>query len=445
MQVRPAGVLTNGHTYSEPVVTQTFDGVADAEKRSLVLLNGRNTLQRPVSMIDTLAHLRQEPTPELDLNTEKSPVEKSADKPLPPASPAVETPSPVSVAPPSTVQQVPPPPSSTPPVQTPPPSAVPLPVSPLSQASSPKGKGRALTPSPSAVPGPSAPSPTLSDRPLASPRKSSTFRHVPLRPAARPNMPSSPLRPASMHVQSSSMHLISPKALEKQLREPTSGLSSAVSTPTMTAQDRALPPIPALELQSQQFSSLPSAPAPSPTPVASISAPMAVPQPNRASTLRTPPVHEGTPGSASLSTSPALTPSTSTSTLLSTSRAPARSPAPYRPGFQPKGVYRPRTDEFVEARNQSRDAGRIERTRLERRLEKLINLHFPLPGQQKEDVPEPRPTQQNRRASSFWELDLRNKSPSDLWREMVQSPGTQGAKNDIRGGLGAVCYNHYIA
>ena len=70
-------------------------------------------------------------------------------------------------------------------------------------------------------------------------------------------------------------------------------------------------------------------------------------------------------------------------------------------------MYRPRTDEFVEARNQSRDLGRIERTRLERRLEKLINLHFPPPGQRKVETPEPRPVrQENRRASSFWDLDL---------------------------------------
>ncbi len=116
-----------------------------------------------------------------------------------------------------------------------------------------------------------------------------------------------------------------------------------------------------------------------------------------------------------------------------------RSPAPYRPGFQPKGVYRPRTDEFVEARSLSRDVGRIERTRLERRLEKLINLHFPPPGQRKAEAPEPRPAKlENRRASSFWDLDLsdlKNKSAGDLWREVVQSQASQSGKNDVRGTL----------
>ena len=140
------------------------------------------------------------------------------------------------------------------------------------------------------------------------------------------------------------------------------------------------------------------------------------------------------------SVSPSVTPTTSTSsTFPSAPRTPARSPAPYRPGFQPKGVYRPRTDEFVESRNRSRDLGRIERTRLERRLEKLINLHFHPPGQRKVEVPEPRPVKENRRASSFWDLDLsdlKNKSAGDLWREVLQSQASQSGKDDVRGTLG---------
>ena len=148
----------------------------------------------------------------------------------------------------------------------------------------------------------------------------------------------------------------------------------------------------------------------------------------------TPPVHS-LPSSAS----PSLTPTISTSSAFpSAPRTPARSPAPYRPGFQPKGVYRPRTDEFVEARNQSRDVGRIERTRLERRLEKLINLHFPPPGQRKtEALAKLRAAKEDgRRASSFWDLDLsdlKNKSAGDLWREVVQSQASQNGKDDVRG------------
>ena len=92
----------------------------------------------------------------------------------------------------------------------------------------------------------------------------------------------------------------------------------------------------------------------------------------------------------------------------------------------------------VEARNGSRDVGRIERTRLERRLEKLIALHFSPPGSQpkREAAADPRPAQQSRRASSIWDLDLsdlKNKSAGDLWREVVQSQASQSGKNDIRG------------
>ncbi|RDX56563.1 hypothetical protein OH76DRAFT_1336518 [Lentinus brumalis] len=204
----------------------------------------------------------------------------------------------------------------------------------------------------------------------------------------------------------------------------------------MTPQDRALPAIPSFELQSQRPPRLPPTHTSSLTPIAPLPAPAA--HPHRASTLMTSPMHDlaPLPHTAPASPSPALTPSTSTSSAVpSASRTPTRTPAPYRPGFQPKGVYRPRTDEFIEARNHSRDVGRIERTRLERRLEKLINLHFPPPGQRKLEAPAPRPQQQNRRASSFWDLDLsdlRTKSAGDLWREVIQSQASQGGKNEIR-------------
>ncbi|KAJ3895854.1 FYVE zinc finger-domain-containing protein [Lentinula edodes] len=83
--------------------------------------------------------------------------------------------------------------------------------------------------------------------------------------------------------------------------------------------------------------------------------------------------------------------STSPSPLPPTSKSPSKSPskAPYRPGFQPTGLTRFRTDEFLIARKLARDGPggpgegigtnekRVERTKLERRLEKIIALHFP--------------------------------------------------------------------
>ncbi|KAI0724038.1 FYVE zinc finger-domain-containing protein [Cerioporus squamosus] len=387
-QARPASTLINGHTYSEPLVSLGADDVADAEKRSIALLNGRNPLQRPVSMIDTLTHQRQDNPHPYEPHIEKPLTTKPVEKPLP--SP-VEVQSPVPAAPTSPSVSSAPSPLATPP----------------STADSPRANVNTVAQSSSPVAGPS----TLSPAP-----KSSTFRHI-RPPAPRPALPSSPLRPASMHVQSAS-------TLRLHLHEPRSGASSVVSTPTMTPHDRALPAIPNFELQSQRSPSLPPMHTPSPTPIAPLPAPAA--HPHRASTLMASPMHDSVPSShpPSAAPSPALTPSTSTSSAVpSASRTPTRTPAP------------PRTDEFIEARNHSRDVGRIERTRLERRLEKLINLHFPPPGQRKLEAPEPRPQQQNRRASSFWDLDLsdlRSKSAGELWREVVQSQASQGGKNDIR-------------
>ncbi|WFC96798.1 carboxypeptidase Y-deficient [Malassezia brasiliensis] len=60
--------------------------------------------------------------------------------------------------------------------------------------------------------------------------------------------------------------------------------------------------------------------------------------------------------------------------------APSRAPhagAPYRPGFQPKGVVRTRLPEFAAARAQHRSAVELEEQRMERRLAKLAAIHSP--------------------------------------------------------------------
>lgn len=85
------------------------------------------------------------------------------------------------------------------------------------------------------------------------------------------------------------------------------------------------------------------------------------------------------------------------------------------------------------------DIGRVERTRLERRLEKLINLHFPHPDKAEDQAANMRPSAtQNRRMSGFFDIDistLKGKSAGDLWRGVVQSQAA-GVKNDIRGESG---------
>ncbi|POW10614.1 hypothetical protein PSTT_06004 [Puccinia striiformis] len=50
---------------------------------------------------------------------------------------------------------------------------------------------------------------------------------------------------------------------------------------------------------------------------------------------------------------------------------------PFRSGFQAKGVYRDRTDLLISFRNSKQESKRLEESRLQKRLEKLINLHFP--------------------------------------------------------------------
>ncbi|KAA1471076.1 hypothetical protein DENSPDRAFT_818943 [Dentipellis sp. KUC8613] len=137
------------------------------------------------------------------------------------------------------------------------------------------------------------------------------------------------------------------------------------------------------------------------------------------------------PSPAPISGAPTPIGSASPASTPSRSHTPIRASAPYRPGFQPKGVYRPRTDEFLDARREFRDVGRVERTRLERRLEKLIHLHF---GSESEKKAVERP-RQSKRMSSLFDFDikeLRNMDAGDLWRGVVQSQVTPGSKADIR-------------
>lgn len=123
-------------------------------------------------------------------------------------------------------------------------------------------------------------------------------------------------------------------------------------------------------------------------------------------------------------------------------------------------MYRPRTDEFIDLRRAIRDgttdgtgqgvAARIERTKLERRLEKLIALHFSEDGGKgkeresgKEGVNGGRPGMpQNRRASSFFDLDLsdlKNMDATGLWKGMLMQGHGQGGKSDARGNVLASC------
>jgi rabenosyn-5 len=89
---------------------------------------------------------------------------------------------------------------------------------------------------------------------------------------------------------------------------------------------------------------------------------------------------------------------------------------------------------------------RIERTKLERRLEKLIALHFPPIGAKKgADSPLPPHIRKEktapsalRRASSFFDIDkmksLRLNDPGELLRGVIGGMDA-GGKDDVRGEL----------
>ena len=258
-------------------------------------------------------------------------------------------------------------------------------------------------------------------KPLPAVRRASKFRHVPLRPSKSP-LPSSPLRPPNMHSRSTSSSTThqpdQPSTRpETDSRSRLTSLSSVAFDPPT---EKALPPIVPSATGSSSLMPDPIRPTPD----------RPLPQPTEAPAPRLRPVSLGPP---QVKLAAPTTISATTSTASSVSQTPPtvtpsttpRPSAPYRPGFQPKGVYRPRTDEFTEHRKQIHDRDRIERTKLERRLEKLIDLHFPRDGVVTAAHP---PV--NRRASSFFDFnisDLRS-GDSGLWKGVMQ-----GAKGDIRG------------
>ena len=438
-------MVSNGHMSSEPIFHQRAESLtsADAPMRRGPSPVERAAMTRPVSMFDTLptnGHDRADSTiftyPVKSPSISSHPANGHSQSPSP--APSIASPSPTTVHHPSLVSaptmSAGKPPTITvngsnekPPIISP--SLSPAP-SPAVTLFTPPNSAASSSSQPVAGPS-SAVSPT-------SPRKTSTFRRVPLRsPNTRTVLPSSPLRPADTHSRTPSLASTQSRQLEPPppiAHTPSQASSGTPSPSVVTAYERALPPVPSLDLGFRPLSSPEDTVTHTPkTPTSPSSAtPLHVhslgPSPKPQTRVLSP-----APGpSATEPSSPAV------ALHHARERSAPRSPAPYRPGFQPKGVYRPRTDEFIEARKASRDVGRIERTRLERRLEKLIHLHFPSESQKLKEKPEQRPAPRpNKRLSSIFEMDfseLRSKSASDLWREVLQpqiTPG--GGKNDIRG------------
>ncbi|KLO14693.1 hypothetical protein SCHPADRAFT_302337 [Schizopora paradoxa] len=281
------------------------------------------------------------------------------------------------------------------------------------------------------------------DKPASTPRKSS-FRYVPLRAPSGSTAPktSSPLRPQGSQSRTVSVN----NALSNATTSP--------ARPSPRAFDNSLPQLPPPEPEIRSPPTPLSPPAPptqtalSPTPVIPIharsSSLMALsPPPRTSSLILQPPLAAPSTGQ---SPSPPRPPSPRSNISSPRMQSPvpsgasaSSSRAVYRPGFQPKGVYRPLTDDFLSIRKEKREVGRVERTRLERRLEKLVDLHFPREGEAngKGKEKSSAPPMVSRRSSSIFDIDfneLRSKTASDIWRGVLESraAAANGGKGDVR-------------
>ncbi|CCM02068.1 uncharacterized protein FIBRA_04144 [Fibroporia radiculosa] len=398
----PTSITTNGHSMYEPAIHQRSESLGGVEHQHRPRPSNGASIPRPASMVEALSnHEHPEPL-HFDYVT-YSPTANSFSAKASPTTPS---------EPPRT-----------------PPSPITIPPS-LSKALVTNG-GSSVTIPP--VAGPSSMTTlSLTRQPGPTSRKTSTFRHVPLRAnKTRPALPSSPLRPVDAHARTSSNASNISHQIDQSWPAPTSSQGPSEASSPVVHNERALPAIPTIELPL-----LPPPPCQDPEGHATSF------QPSPSSAVAPPrsaPLGQFHSSSTISSPSPMIT--TSSVSSSPPPRTIPRSSALYRPGFQPKGVYRPRTDEFMEARNNHKDVGRVERTRLERRLEKLINLHFPLGGHELKEkekvsqVDERRSRQSNKRLSSIFDIDfseLRSKSASDLWRDVLQSQVAPGVKNDIR-------------
>ncbi|THV07943.1 hypothetical protein K435DRAFT_959408 [Dendrothele bispora CBS 962.96] len=294
-----------------------------------------------------------------------------------------------------------------------------------------------------------------------SPRRTSTFRRIPRNVStSRPSSISS-IADLSGRESTTASRPNSVLLPPTQLSRLNTGTAPISSSPL--ARDNSLPVSPSSPTQTNPIETL------------------AAPQPQHPPTIvapqRTSSLQDSSPSTtSSASTTPALVPlppsqaqspfrvpsaqsrrSSQSPTPHGTPTTQRQStPTPYRPGFQPKGVYRPRTDEFLSLRRLARDgpesdtSKRIERTKLERRLEKLISLHFPEPGtlQPEKDSsskelsrPQITPKQKSatnarRRTSSFFELsmdDIRKSVGDNLLRSVLSSStNSEPRKSDVR-------------
>ncbi|KAK7035729.1 FYVE-type domain-containing protein [Favolaschia claudopus] len=280
------------------------------------------------------------------------------------------------------------------------------------------------------LPSPSTPSsslPTVSDD---RPRKTSTFRRVPRN--TRPPLQSSPLASGHSRTVSTSSMQPSPRPSLPSSEQPSyteQRPTSMLLDPRQRIPSSTSERPPAISSSSDGIGNRRHS---TPLNADAVAASLAsVTPPMRTSSLAASPTPSTSISRAnsydpSRQTSPAPTPVPLSPSTQNPPRATTS--APYRPGFQPKGVYRPRTDEFIAHRKaHAITAGyaSADRTKLERRLEKLIALHFPEEGKSTTGVGR-RPgiapnVDTGRRASSFFDLDIKSILSGGSGKEDVRS------------------------
>jgi hypothetical protein len=252
------------------------------------------------------------------------------------------------------------------------------------------------------------------------------YTHSPLRPAHRDTLPPTPAGPSTPPgtaanvtvfrtispsagstpvVLSPSPHALSPRifTLSQQTRTssplapcnvtapvnngslpviPISIAQRGVTATSATISSRLASPAPSASAGAPSFSSsshtmeAPQPPSkgltPSPTPSTSQKLLPQTP-PSRPASLPRHPGHTPTHSESLLVHLPPSAPASRSATPVPTPPQRAGGNAPYRAGFQPKGVYRSHTDEFLESRARKRESGRVEQRRLERRLDKVCS------------------------------------------------------------------------
>jgi rabenosyn-5 len=258
--------------------------------------------------------------------------------------------------------------------------------------------------------------------------RASTFRHVPLRNST----PSSPLN-SQRHTPAPSLSTSISTSKNGALSHENSSTVLSMRPPNTLVQTTVNPLMPFLDSPGSIGGARHQSAAPAGLALPTVDAPT-LQYVSRVSTPST--IHKAT----------ALT-SSSTS-------VPQRIAAPYRPGFQPRGVYRLLTDDFVALRQAKQEVegskgehgmSRAERRKLERRFEKLIAIHFPLPSE-KSDVtatkgtPQERPglsvgRSENRRVSSFADFDFGSitiQDAGDMWRGIFGSDEAATIRGSFR-------------